>query len=295
MSNPDTFFEEFMADAAIENTPAPAPTMSPMEAETTPAPTPIPAPKKVIKRPGREKEITPSNLQVMEFLGKFPGASVEALSLIQVRQPNRFHGAGLRSIGGMKETIGKLRSMGMADFHRDPGMQGVFWSLTQSGLEALEAMGIGAENLSSLHNVARSRAAHYRAIAMVAAQLISPAGIFRQTLGIGPLGLSQVVSELEMRRAFAPERASLQQAKKQGRRAIGAAGGRAFCRAQSRPQVPDIFPSKICLKPTQTSGPWVLPSEKAASAKRCISRIWPCIWMPEGLAARAKMSWWKWS
>src|SRR5690606_3530400 len=55
-----------------------------------------------------------------------------------------------------------------------------------------------------LQDKAVTRVNHYRRIAHVAAQFTSPQGFFRDSLGIEPVALDQLISENEMRGAYEP-------------------------------------------------------------------------------------------
>ncbi|KAB1652106.1 hypothetical protein F8O01_17295 [Pseudoclavibacter chungangensis] len=191
---------------------------SPEEIQTPLAqPTPVNVAAKTMPTKRRQPEISPGNLELMAFLAKFPGATLEAMSMLQVRQANPFHKAGtLRAIGGVEATLKKLRRMGILTWHRDPAAQENYYSITSEGLEILGSTGYDTAPIATLQGVAKTRAAHFSAIAQVAAQLYSPAGFFKNLLGIAPLSLDALVSEKEMRSAFEPVKSALREAKKKG-------------------------------------------------------------------------------
>ncbi len=173
--------------------------------------------RRIISKNRRQPEISPGNLELMAFLAKFPGATLEAMSMLQVRQANPFYEAGvLRAIGGVEATLKKLRRMGMLTWHRDPAAQENYFSITTEGIETLGSKGYETGAMQTLRGVAKTRAAHLFAIAQVAAQLYSPAGFFKNLLGIAPLSLDALISEKEMRNAFEPVKSALREAKKRG-------------------------------------------------------------------------------
>ena len=90
--------------------------------------------RRIISKNRRQPEISPGNLELMAFLAKYPGATLEAMSMLQVRQANPFYEAGvLRAIGGVEATLKKLRRMGMLTWHRDPAAQENYFSITTEG------------------------------------------------------------------------------------------------------------------------------------------------------------------
>jgi hypothetical protein len=172
-----------------------------------------------VKRPSGAR-ITEGNAQMVGFLSKFPGATSEALSMIAARKDRAAAGQlVLPTVKGTEKRLRKMESLGAIERLRDATTQTVQYSATQVGIDALWSFGYNAEHAATLHKKAKTRAAHYRYIAHVAAQFASPQGFFRDSLGIEPVMLEQLISENEMRGAYEPINLMLKQAGKQGRNA----------------------------------------------------------------------------
>ncbi|MGL3198358.1 MULTISPECIES: hypothetical protein [Curtobacterium] len=172
-----------------------------------------------VKRPSGTR-ITEGNAQMVRFLSKFPGATSEALSIIAARKDQAAAGQLiLPTVKGTEKRLRKMESLGAIERLRDATSQTVQYSATQLGIDALWSFGYNAEHAATLHKKAKTRAAHYRYIAHVAAQFASPQGFFRDSLGIEPVALEQLISENEMRGAYEPINLALKQAGKQGQNA----------------------------------------------------------------------------
>lgn len=143
--------------------------------------------------------ITEGNAQRLHFIGKFPGADVEACSVILNRQDAP---GTLPTIKGTDKLLTKLRSLGVVGRATNPDTKRSVYSLTKSGRISAESFGHTVPGSATLHNTSPRRASHYQMIAHVAAQFASPAGFFRESLGIEPVGIDGVISEHEMRIAY---------------------------------------------------------------------------------------------
>lgn len=165
--------------------------------------------------------ITDLDARLLAFIGHFPGADTEALSMLNVAQPTGFGNASgsITSITTTERRLAKLKKLGAVDRHRQPTTGAQCYSLTSAGFSAARDYGYNMDHGRSLNGIAESRLTHYRMIALVAAQLASPAGFFRKSLGLEPVEIEQLISENAMRAAYEPVKAQLQAAKKEGKSA----------------------------------------------------------------------------
>jgi hypothetical protein len=173
------------------------------------------APKRVGDYVGRR--ITEGNAIKLALIWKFPGADVEACSIITDRQDKPFATSGLMpTIKGTDKVLRKLEDLGAVGKHKNPDTQRAVYSLTKAGRAAAYSFGYDAPDTSTLHNTSERRANHYQMIAHVAAQFASPMGFFRDSLGIEPVGIDGVISEHEMRAAYEPVKKKLKEKKDAG-------------------------------------------------------------------------------
>lgn len=163
--------------------------------------------------------ITELDARLLAFIGHFPGSDTEALSLLNVAQATSFGNAGgsITSITTTERRLTKLRKLGAVERYRQATTGAQCYSLTGLGFSAARDYGYNMDHGRSLNGIAESRLTHYRMIALVAAQLASPAGYFRDKLGIEPVELEQLISENAMRAAYEPVKAELAAAKKEGK------------------------------------------------------------------------------
>jgi hypothetical protein len=163
------------------------------------------------------RRITEGNAIKLALIWKFPGADVEACSIITDRQDKPFATSGLMpTIKGTDKVLRKLEDLGAVGKHKNPDTQRSVYSLTKAGRAAAYSFGYVAPDTSSLHNTSERRANHYQMIAHVAAQFASPMGFFRDSLGIEPVGINGVISEHEMRAAYEPIKKELKEQKETG-------------------------------------------------------------------------------
>lgn len=143
--------------------------------------------------------VTAGNAHYLSFVGKFTGADLEAFSVLRNREPNKFtDDEGLPSLGGTDKRLRKLVKLGALDRVRDPAVGKNIYGLSQAGSSYAEEFGYDMSHTASLHGKAKSRLRHYRLIAHVAAQFHSPEGFFKDTLGINPVPLDNLIPEQEM-------------------------------------------------------------------------------------------------
>lgn len=163
--------------------------------------------------------ITEKDALYLGFLGKFPGADAEALSYLRKTEQNPFgNPAGhLTKPSGVTKRMQKLTSLKAATRYRNPITGKVHYGITELGHEAAIYWGYDFPVVRGLDGLALSRLEHYRKIALVAAQFMSPAAIYQDSLGVAPVEMRQLVSENEMRNAYEATRTYLRKERDSGR------------------------------------------------------------------------------
>lgn len=143
--------------------------------------------------------VTPGNARYLAFAGMFPGADKEAFSILTNRQENRFAPAGeLPTIGGAEKRLRKLVKLEALNSVRDAVARKTIYSLSPLGFGYAREFGYNMDFGATLHTKAKSRLRHYRMIAHVAAQFASPAGFFKDTLGVDPVDFESLITEQQM-------------------------------------------------------------------------------------------------
>lgn len=143
--------------------------------------------------------ITAGNAHYLAFAGRFPGANTEAFSILLNRQENAFTKGGvLPTVGGTDKRLQKLVKLDALDRVRDAVARTNIYSLSPAGSSYAQEFGYDMTHTASLDRKAKSRLRHYRLIAHVAAQLHSPEGFFKESLGIGPVPLHNLIPEQQM-------------------------------------------------------------------------------------------------
>ncbi|ROS77944.1 protein involved in plasmid replication-relaxation [Curtobacterium sp. PhB130] len=165
--------------------------------------------------------ITELDARLLAFIGHFPGSDTEALSLLNIAQASNLGNpsGSITSVTTTERRLAKLKKLGAVERYRQSTTGAQCYSLTGLGFSAARDYGYNMDHGRSLSGIAESRLTHYRMIALVAAQLASPAGFFRDSLGIEPVELEQLISENAMRAAYEPIKADLAAAKKDGKSA----------------------------------------------------------------------------
>lgn len=154
------------------------------------------------KRPSGA-HITEGNAKTVAFVGTFVAADVEALSMISNRQATRFGAGGeLPTIKGTKQRLDKMVRVGALKRTKNIGTKVQHYGITQAGIGAAWSYGYSLPKPDRIDELSKSRLTHYQMIAHVAAQLTSPAGFFRKSLGIEPVPLDNLISEKMMRNSF---------------------------------------------------------------------------------------------
>lgn len=162
--------------------------------------------------------VTERNARLLAFIGMFPGADAEALSLLNISQKTATsEGGGLMSVRGTEQTLRKLYNLEALEKFRHAVTGTTSYGLSKLGFAYAREFDYELEHGASMNGISIERLRHYRMIALVAAQFASPIGYFKESLGIDPVGLDQLVTEHEMRAAFEPVKQGLRENKKRGK------------------------------------------------------------------------------
>lgn len=162
--------------------------------------------------------VTARNARLLAFIGMFPGADAETLSILNVSEPSRFSAGGnLQAVESTKQYLRKLYNLKAVDKFRDASTGVTSYGLTELGVAYAREFDYEVTHKASLDNIALSRLKHYRMIAHVAAQFASPGGFFQESLSVEPVELEELISEHEMRAAFTPVQRQLSENKKKGK------------------------------------------------------------------------------
>jgi hypothetical protein len=162
--------------------------------------------------------VTAIDLTYLLFLATFTGASAEALSMIREGDETNLGTAtgGLPTIKATENRMRKLKKLGAVFSVRHAGTGVTSYSLTADGFGYLRSAGFEIDHGDTLRDTSLERLNHYEKIAHVAAMFASPAGLFEDSLGIGPVPLWGLVSEKAMRQSSAPIKAELKQLREAG-------------------------------------------------------------------------------
>lgn len=163
--------------------------------------------------------ITEEDAVFLRFLGMFPGADAEALSLLRNSKPTNLNPIpkGLLSVRGAEAILRKLHKLGAVERFRHAGTGITSYGLTRDGFGYARGYGHELEHGATLNGISLERLSHYRMIAQVAALFISPAGYFEDSLGVNAVSMDQLITEHAMRGAYEPVKLGLQNRKKEGK------------------------------------------------------------------------------
>lgn len=163
--------------------------------------------------------VTEGNARLLAFLGKFPGSTTEAVSLVRFTEASPVSKGGeLPTVRGTRIVLEKLKRLGMVQSFRRDAQSQTQWGATGKGVAAARDFGYllneGEANTSGLQGMSYLRLDHYRFIGHVAAQLASPSAYFKDVLGLAPIPLENLISEPHIRRDQKPIRDQLAERKK---------------------------------------------------------------------------------
>lgn len=172
--------------------------------------------------------VTAGNAIYLAFGAQFPGADAEAYSMLTYTKPSPVSAGGtLPTIRGTELRLEKLRNLGVMESYRRDGSKVVHWGVTDKGVAAAREFGYlqneNAPTRTGIRGISYERLNHFRFIAHVAAQFVSPEGFFAGTnekyaagksVRVTPMRLDDLLSEGEIRRDQKPVADMLAAAKK---------------------------------------------------------------------------------
>jgi len=156
---------------------------------------------------------------VCAFGAKFAVFELETASMLrEAKRTNVSRGGGLLSLRGTALQLDKLKNEGLLESEvLESGRE--VWGTTPRGVSFARRHGF----LSDENEVTEGMAGiqhlwldHYLYTAHVAAQLISPAGYFRDSLGLEPASINDLQAESQVRRVHDPIKRQLEEAAKDG-------------------------------------------------------------------------------
>jgi hypothetical protein len=151
----------------------------------------------------RKRYFSAQDFTLLWFLGKFPGATAEAVSLIQERQAGvNTPAGGLPTIKSTTQRLRGLSLFGAVQLFNHPATRTTHYGITQLGFEFLQCFDTGINTYRGIEGISVSRLNHYSKIALVAAQIVSPLNLYGDIFG-SEITIGQLVSENEMRAAYA--------------------------------------------------------------------------------------------
>lgn len=148
--------------------------------------------------------ITEIDANLLHFLAKFPAADAQSLTYLNYRN------SGPKNVGdhcfpgrdAVERRLRKLEKLGAINRFRNPITGTTHYGVTPLGAEAAAFYGHEVGTWGSIKGLAISRLEHYRSVALVAAQLISPSQVVASKLGVEPLSIYQIVGERELRQPY---------------------------------------------------------------------------------------------
>lgn len=155
--------------------------------------------------------VTEGNAKILAFVASFTAASSEAISMLSHRQETRWGAGGeLPTVRGTEQRLAKLVRLGAIEKYRNQLTGVTHYGITKAGIGAGWSFGYNLDDAETIRNLSIKRLTHYQMIAHVAAQLVSPEGYFRSSLGIEPVTLDELINERSMRIASDPVKKRLQ-------------------------------------------------------------------------------------
>jgi len=153
------------------------------------------------KRRGTPRaRITEIDALYIAFASKFPAAEAEAFSVLRHRNATPLHGntPELTSIRTTETRLKKIVKLKMMNAFRNPATGITSYGATELGWEVAQEFGYELSTYSGISGISLERLNHFRLIAHVAAQMISPSDFH----GLGTVTIDDVISENEMRAAY---------------------------------------------------------------------------------------------
>lgn len=164
----------------------------------------------------RGARVTPLNGYLLAFIGMFPGATEEAISLLRYAEVTQIsRGVRLRSISTAYRELNKLHKLGLIERYTSYATETRHYGLTHEGFNAARSHGYNMTYGVPISGISIERLNHYSMIALAAAQFVSPVGWFREALGIEPVLLQNLITEKAQRGAYANAMREVKQASKE--------------------------------------------------------------------------------
>lgn len=163
--------------------------------------------------------VTPENAHFLAFASLFPAANSEAYSVLTNRQDSnlgRLTG-GLPTVASTENKLRKLVKLTALDRFRQATTGQHLYGITPLGNGYAQEFGYGLGKPEPITGLSLERLNHYKMIAHIAAQLVSPAGFFKDSLGLDPLSLDNLVTEQALRRPYSQVKKMLDEQAKQGK------------------------------------------------------------------------------
>lgn len=151
--------------------------------------------------------LTKTDLELLIFLSSFPCSTLETLRLVTPKNAtNLYENAPkqgeLVGRSGLRKRMTKLYQLQVIQRAKHPISGKNLYGATPYGAQFAREAASGAIMLSQLDGQSKHFLSHNMQVANVAAQLASPAGMFRESLGIDPVPVSQLYPEPYIRKCF---------------------------------------------------------------------------------------------
>lgn len=172
------------------------------------------------KRAGSPRaRITAENAHYLAFASLFPAANSEAYSVLANRQDSNLGrlSGGLPTVASTENKLRKLHKLGTLDRFRQATTGDYLYGITPLGNGYAQEFGYGIGKPEPIVGLSLERLNHYKMIAHVAAQLASPQGFFKDSLGLEPVSIENLYTEQAMRRPFSQVKRMLDEQAKQGK------------------------------------------------------------------------------
>lgn len=172
-------------------------------------------------RAGTPRErLTARDAEIIAFIAKNPGADKEAISLIQAPEKNTIS-AGTNatiSLRTAEQRLSKIHRLGATERFRNPITGTTHYGATELGAALAADLGYDlGDTFRRLEGLSTQRLRHYQMIALIAAQFVSPAEYFKDSLGLPALSIDSLISENQMRADLAKAKQTME-----------ASGGKSF-------------------------------------------------------------------
>lgn len=159
--------------------------------------------RRIVKRAPRARA-TAKDAVKLAFIAISGVATDEAISMLQFADKTGYQGANdqLVSVKTVARRLWQLNKMGYVHAWSVNGR--FVWTITEAGLAAAQSFGYLLDELATPKDIsgwtARS-VQHKLSISMAMAHFVSPAGLLKESLGIDPVSLDDLIGEAHIVRA----------------------------------------------------------------------------------------------